>query len=141
MFNDTLIELVKNVRCDRDVNIAERKTILEWVPHFSRDQVFPAELLKVIGRCSRVEHILNGTQGSVLRPPRSRPPITKLAGQTPQACSILGTCHQALFWVVGDIAGKNGMYLVHLSIPPCNFNPLIPSLDEWFQNNVHRVMK
>jgi len=118
VFNDALIELVENVRRDRDVNIAERKTVPEWAPHSSRDQVFPAELLKVIGRCSRVGRISNGTQGSVLRLPRSRPPISKLAGQTPWACSILGACHQALFQVVGNIAGKNGIYVVHLSIPP-----------------------
>jgi hypothetical protein len=64
-----------------------------------------------------------------------------MMGPTFWTGTVLGAGNQALFWVVGHIAGEKWEYIPNQAVQASHLHPSLSSLDEWFQNEPQGFME
>jgi hypothetical protein len=130
VFEDSLIELVKNVGGHREMNVEIGKSIPEWTLYGTRNPFGLTQGVKLMEVAGFGLGVLDHPHGPCLSARFSRHIGTKLRcwALTFGTSPILSTGDQTLFRIVCHVTGKNGVYPPDLPISTNHFHPITPSL-------------
>jgi hypothetical protein len=143
VLENALVELVKNVRCNGEVNISIREPFPERMLNVTRDPLGLTQGMELTEVARRSLSFIDNFHGGSLSASLPWSLDTQFISRTLtfRACTVLRASDQALLWIIGHIACQNRIHHSNLPITSSHLHPVPPNLLQWPQNGPHGVME
>ena len=144
MLENSLVKLVQNVWCNWTMNVTEWKTHPKWSIDTTSNVVWHAVWMKflLLAICC-LPGLLNNFFHPLLILIFCRLHVLKVIsrGLAFNTCTIFCAGYEALFWVVGNIAGKNGVNTLNGTIRTGHFYTIGAWFNKRLQDNRHWLVE
>ena len=144
MLKNSLVQLVQNIRCDWSMNVTEWEAIPEWLIDIASNIFWHAIWMKLLRTAiCLLPSLLNGLFSPLASSIFCWCQVLEVISRSLalNTCTIFCAGDKALFWVVSNVAGKNGMNTSNSTIITGHLNTIGASFNERLQDNAHWLVE